>query len=80
MSLFGKAGSRGVFSGGTFSGNPLTMAAGLATLRHLKEHAGTLYPSLAARSTRLADAVNGYCHENEMDVTLLSAGSIQCFH
>ena len=80
MSMFSKAGSRGVFSGGTFSGNPLTMAAGTATLRYLKEREGTLYPSLEARSNRLADAVNGYCYENEMDVTLLSAGSIQCFH
>ncbi len=32
--------------GGTFSENPLTMVAGLATVRYLREHAGTVYPKL----------------------------------
>ena len=32
--------------GGTFSENPLTMAAGLATIRHLRRHSSSIYPRL----------------------------------
>jgi glutamate-1-semialdehyde 2,1-aminomutase len=32
--------------GGTFSENPLSMAAGLATVRHLRRNAGRVYPKL----------------------------------
>ena len=32
--------------GGTFSDNPLTMAAGLATIRHLRRNASAIYPRL----------------------------------
>ncbi|MDG6982566.1 MAG: aspartate aminotransferase family protein [Nitrososphaerota archaeon] len=42
--------------GGTFSENPLSMAAGLATVKHLRKHAGSIYPKLdkAGRDTRKA--------------------------
>ncbi len=35
-----------VYQAGTLSGNPLAMAAGLATLRHLREHKKEIYPRL----------------------------------
>src|SRR5579863_472323 len=35
-----------VYQAGTLSGNPLAMAAGIATLSHLQEHAGEVYPRL----------------------------------
>lgn len=41
--------------GGTFSENPLTMTAGLATIRYLGKHAGRLYPELG----KLGDDVRG---------------------
>jgi glutamate-1-semialdehyde 2,1-aminomutase len=35
-----------VYQAGTLSGNPLAMAAGLATLRYLRSHKGTVYAAL----------------------------------
>ena len=34
-----------VYQAGTLSGNPLAMAAGLATLRYLRDHKSTIYPA-----------------------------------
>lgn len=80
MDMFARSGSRGVFAGGTFNGNPLTMAAGVATLRALRERKDELYPALMARGDRLAGAVKDYCDRHDMAVTLMHAASIQCFH
>ncbi|MBL8648520.1 MAG: aminotransferase class III-fold pyridoxal phosphate-dependent enzyme [Sphingosinicella sp.] len=80
LGLFAKGGTVGVFAGGTFNGNPLTMGAGAATLRALKARKDTLYPALAAKSARMAGAVIAHCEKREMDVTLMHAASIQCFH
>ncbi len=80
MDLFARPGSRGVFAGGTFNGNPLTMAAGVATLRALRERRRDLYPALMRRGERLAEAVRTHAEKNEMAVTLMHAASIQCFH
>ncbi len=70
----------GVFSGGTFSGNPLTMAAGIAALRHMRDNKDELYPALNRQSRRMADAINDYCRENQIGVQLLNAGSIFYLH
>ncbi len=54
----------GVYQAGTFSGNPVVMAAGLATLKNLT-------PSLYKHSNQLADAftveMNNYLKENNFD-------------
>jgi glutamate-1-semialdehyde 2,1-aminomutase len=44
-----------VYQAGTLSGNPLAVAAGLATLRHLKAHP-KIYTSLEARAAALCSA------------------------
>jgi len=46
-----------VYQAGTLSGNPLAMAAGIATVSYLKEHRSELYARLEARSTALADGI-----------------------
>ncbi len=46
-----------VYQAGTLSGNPLAMAAGLATISYLQKHAGTLYPRLEATAKAVADGV-----------------------
>ncbi|MGO8757504.1 MAG: glutamate-1-semialdehyde 2,1-aminomutase [Terracidiphilus sp.] len=46
-----------VYQAGTLSGNPLAMAAGLATVRYLQEHAREVYPRLEAASKALAEGV-----------------------
>ena len=46
-----------MYQAGTLSGNPLAMAAGLATLRHLKENRQEIYPRLEKLAGELADGV-----------------------
>ncbi|GBC77618.1 Glutamate-1-semialdehyde 2,1-aminomutase [bacterium HR08] len=46
-----------VYHAGTLAGNPLAMAAGLATLRVLKRERETLYPRLERLTTRLAEGI-----------------------
>jgi glutamate-1-semialdehyde 2,1-aminomutase len=46
-----------MYQAGTLSGNPLAMAAGLATLRHLRDHKTEIYPALEKRSSQLVEGV-----------------------
>ena len=46
-----------VYQAGTLSGNPLAMAAGLATLSHLQAHAAQVYPQLEAASKTVFEGV-----------------------
>jgi glutamate-1-semialdehyde 2,1-aminomutase len=46
-----------MYQAGTLSGNPLTMSAGLATLRHLREHKQEIYPRLEKLSEELVAGV-----------------------
>ena len=45
-----------VYQAGTLSGNPVATAAGLATLRILREQKDTLYPSLEQKGKKLEEA------------------------
>ena len=47
-----------VYQAGTLSGNPLAMAAGLATLKHLRANTGDLYPI-----RQVQRAIGGRCFE-----------------
>ena len=46
-----------VYQAGTLSGNPLAMAAGIATVDYLQKHAHEVYPRLEATSKAVADGV-----------------------
>jgi glutamate-1-semialdehyde 2,1-aminomutase len=46
-----------VYQAGTLSGNPLAMAAGIATLRILREKKNEIYPQLEARASRLVEGI-----------------------
>jgi glutamate-1-semialdehyde 2,1-aminomutase len=46
-----------VYQAGTLSGNPLAMAAGIATIRYLQEHATDVYARLEATSRAVAEGV-----------------------
>ena len=67
---------KGIMSGGTFSGNPLTMAAGLAQLRYLDEYRDAVYPHLNGQGQRLADEINQYTRSENMAAQVLNAGSM----
>lgn len=78
MDVFsGLAADRGVFSGGTFSGNPLTMEAGSAALQYLKDNP-VIYSDLEARTQRLSDAVNRHCEHKQIPAQMKHVGSM--FH
>jgi glutamate-1-semialdehyde 2,1-aminomutase len=46
-----------VYQAGTLSGNPLAMAAGIATLTYLQEHAAEVYDRLESTSKAVAEGV-----------------------
>jgi len=46
-----------MYQAGTLSGNPLAMAAGVATLRHLRDHKNEIYPTLDKLSAQLVEGV-----------------------
>jgi glutamate-1-semialdehyde 2,1-aminomutase len=65
-----------VYQAGTLSGNPLAMAAGIATLSHLREHAAKIYPRLEASSKTVAEGVAVAAAIAGVPVTLNRAGSM----
>jgi glutamate-1-semialdehyde 2,1-aminomutase len=46
-----------VYQAGTLSGNPLAMAAGIATIEYLQEHAASLYAQIESTSKSVAEGV-----------------------
>jgi glutamate-1-semialdehyde 2,1-aminomutase len=46
-----------VYQAGTLSGNPLAMAAGIATVSYLQDHAAEVYPQLEATSKAVFEGV-----------------------
>ncbi len=46
-----------VYQAGTLSGNPLAMAAGIATLRYLRSNKSTIYTGLELRAAELTEGV-----------------------
>lgn len=78
MDVFTGPGARGgIFSGGTFSGNPLTMEAGAAAVGYLNEHP-EIYTDLEDRGERLAQAINSFCAERGIAAQMKNVGSM--FH
>ena len=65
-----------VYQAGTLSGNPLAMAAGCATVSHLKDHAGEIYPQLDANTRKLAESVAADAALFGIALTLNRVGSM----
>ena len=72
-----KPGEQGVFTGGTFTGNPLSMAAGTAAVRYYAEHP-EIYASMAAQGDRLTARFNEFATRHNMAVQMSNVGSM--FH
>jgi len=64
-----------VYQAGTLSGNPLAMAAGLATLRVIDE-AGDVYPALEAHGRLLEEGLLGGARRAGVDVRINRVGSM----
>lgn len=65
-----------VYQAGTLSGNPLAMAAGVATLRHLAEHRAEIYPHLEVLSETLVSGVLRAAMEKNVVLSANRAGSM----
>jgi len=65
-----------VYQAGTLSGNPLAMAAGLATVGYLREHADTVYPQLERTAKAVAEGVAAEAARADVPVTLNRVGSM----
>ncbi|MGH9596901.1 MAG: glutamate-1-semialdehyde 2,1-aminomutase [Edaphobacter sp.] len=65
-----------VYQAGTLSGNPLAMAAGIATLRHLIAHEEDVYNGLEGTTTIIAEGVKRVAHEAGIPMTVNRVGSM----
>ena len=65
-----------MYQAGTLSGNPLAMAAGIATLRHLRDHKKEIYPRLDKLSGELASGVAAAGKEAGVPICYNRVGSM----
>ncbi len=65
-----------VYQAGTLSGNPLAMAAGIATVGYLIEHQGDVYPRLEQTTSAIAEGVVCLAREAGVPMTMNRVGSM----
>jgi glutamate-1-semialdehyde 2,1-aminomutase len=65
-----------VYQAGTLSGNPLAMAAGIATLKYLIAHEGEVYPHLDRVTQSIADGVAELARKAGAPLTTNRVGSM----
>jgi glutamate-1-semialdehyde 2,1-aminomutase len=63
-----------VYQAGTFSGNPVTMAGGIATLKLLRDP--DVYRNLEARSAQLFEGLASWCSSRNLPVCFQRVGSM----
>jgi glutamate-1-semialdehyde 2,1-aminomutase len=65
-----------VYQAGTLSGNPLAMAAGIATLKELIAREAEIYPALEKATAAIADCVAAAAREAGVPITTNRIGSM----
>jgi glutamate-1-semialdehyde 2,1-aminomutase len=65
-----------VYQAGTLSGNPLAMAAGIAMVGYLQEHAGEIYPRLEATAKAVFEGVAAEAAKAGVALTTNRVGSM----
>jgi glutamate-1-semialdehyde 2,1-aminomutase len=65
-----------MYQAGTLSGNPLAMAAGCATLKHLHDHRQEIYPRLEKLSAELVEGVAAAAKDAGVTICHNRAGSM----
>lgn len=65
-----------VYQAGTLSGNPLAMAAGIATVGYLMEHQDSVYKQLEATSAAVADGIAQAAQQAGIPITTNRVGSM----
>ncbi len=66
----------GVYQAGTYSGNPVSVAAGLATLESLSTRAGQVYPSLESAGKILRSRIANSAESLGLNVQVNGVGSM----
>ena len=66
--------------GGTFSENPMSMVAGLATIRYLRKHAMSVYPRLDEAGKTVREGVDRELRERGVDAHTTGLGSLFLTH
>ncbi|HET6730262.1 MAG TPA: aminotransferase class III-fold pyridoxal phosphate-dependent enzyme [Nitrososphaeraceae archaeon] len=75
-----KSGMVCYIGGGTFSANPLTMAAGLATLRYLKQNKSVVYPKINRIGVTIRENLTKTFSQAGIDVEITGTGSLFMTH
>jgi glutamate-1-semialdehyde 2,1-aminomutase len=65
-----------MYQAGTLSGNPLAMAAGIATLKRLQEKKSEIYPQLESLSAKLVEGVAAAAKASKVPLQFNRAGSM----
>ena len=65
-----------MYQAGTLSGNPAAVAAGLATLKILREHKDEIYPAINAAAARIETAFKAAIEKYNVPATVNRAGSL----
>jgi len=65
-----------MYQAGTLSGNPLAMAAGIATLRRLKLERSQIYPALERSSATVVDGIAKVARDRGQEITTNRVGSM----
>ena len=65
-----------VYQAGTLSGNPLAMAAGIATVSYLQEHEAEVYPRIEATAKAVAEGVAAEAEKAGVTLTLNRVGAM----
>ena len=65
-----------MYQAGTLSGNPLAMAAGIATLKQLRERKNEIYPRLEGLSAKLVEGIAGAAKEAGIPLSFNRVGSM----
>jgi len=66
--------------GGTFSENPMTMAAGLVTVRYLRKNAGSIYPRVNRTGDSLRKRIDEAFRERGVEAHTTGLGSLFLTH
>ena len=66
----------GVYQAGTYSGNPVSVAASLATLQSLKRRAGQVYPVLARTGEQLRRGMSDLVESSQFNAQVKGIASM----
>ena len=65
-----------VYQAGTYSGNPVSVSAALATLEYLKKRAGQLYPKLEKMGDSMRRGIGDHLQSERMAAQVSGLGSM----